>query len=149
MKHGKNRMMRIFKNMNFKTVGTIFILLFFLLGCNILSFQERREKKRKEEKILEDWRKDSLGCLGLRNRETVAYMLYHTELKNKSKAFVLKKLGKPNFIEKDEDIETFIYYCNAAYDSNWNIIDSIGYCSFEIDFLSNKVIDVIVFCRGD
>ena len=147
MKHGKNRMMRIFKNMNFKTVGTIFILLFFLLGCNILSFQERREKKIREEKILEDWRRNPFGCFGFRSGEKINYIQYHMELKNKSKAFVLKKLGEPNFIEKDEDIETFRYYCDVACDSKGNIIDSMDYCLLDIDFSSNKVIDIIVFCR--
>ena len=147
--------------MNFKTLGTIFILSFFLLGCNILSFQERIEKKKKEEKILEDWKKDSLGCKGLRKMEHARYITDTLNLYNKSKKFVISKIGNPDTLIVEEDIilndngkikevknvKILRYYFGTPCKNGLIYYSGSEYCAVEIWITSNKVKLAVGGCK--
>ena len=131
--------------MNFRIIGTIFILSFFLLGCNIFSYHKRAEKKRVEN-MLEDWRRDTSGCLNIRSSEKLHYLRECLVLDNKSKSFVLKKLGEPNIIVKDGNKETYRYYYNGLCNNEGQLIESSDYCWIEISFSSNKIIYIASLC---
>ena len=128
--------------MDFKAIKIIFTLLFILF---ISSFSQIKEEKIKEEKILEDWRNDTLGCLGYRNSEKAIYLRDSLGLNAKSKIFVLEKLGIPNFIQENKETEVFKYYFNGIC-RDGKLIDSVDYCWFEILFISNQVRNTSIVC---
>jgi len=127
-----------------KKVITIFIFSFCLFGC-IFSFSQKRAEKIREEKILEDWKSDTLGCFGYRNSEKACYLRDSLGLMNKSKAFVLKKIGVPNFTQKNDDDEVFKYYFNGICREGV-LIDSADYCWLELLIISDKVEYIGISC---
>jgi hypothetical protein len=119
---------------------TICILLFSLSGCTFSYSQNKREQK-----ILEDWKIDSLGCLGYRNKEKAYYLLDSLDLMNKSKDFVFEKIGTPNNIKKNENTEIFKYYFNTLC-RDGVFIDSADYCWFEVIVESNQIKNTGIYC---
>jgi len=144
----------------------IFTIIFILFGY-LLSFAQTNN----DDKILEEWRLDTLGCLGYRNFEKAVYIMDSLDIINKNKEFVLEKLGVPNFImildvDTDEfpyshldsngclvrktwkEEETFAYYyntericINGTFDR-----DECCYCCVFILIILNEVKDVSIPC---
>jgi hypothetical protein len=115
-------------------------ILFYLSGCTFSYSQNKQEQK-----ILEEWRSDSLGCLGHRNKEKAYYLLDSLELISKSKDFVLKKIGIPNYIKTNENEEIFKYYFNTIC-RNGIFVDTADYCWFEVILESNQVKNIGISC---
>jgi hypothetical protein len=144
----------------------IFTIIFVLFG-SLLSFAQTN----KADKILEDWMLDTLGCLGYRDFEKATFIMDSLDIVNKSKEFVLEKLGVPNFInifdvDKDKfpyshldsngclvrktwkEEETFGYYYNTKYlciDGKFDI-EECCYCCVFISIILNKVVSVNIPC---
>ena len=123
---------------------TISIISIIILRC-IFSFAQT--KITKENKVLEGWKIDTCGCLGYRTPEEVDFIRDSLYLINKSKDYVLEKLGMPNCIKKydTEEKEELRYNFNTIC-RDGIFIDSLDYCWLEIFIVLNKVKYVGAVC---
>jgi hypothetical protein len=127
-----------------KTYSPIYLLIPFLLcGCFVNS---KCQVKDKESKLLEEWKKDTLGCLKYRTKEKALYIRDSLDLKNKSTIFVINKLGTPNSIKKDSNREILKYYFNTICRENV-FIASFDYCWIEMLVESDRVKNIEVSCN--
>ena len=130
--------------MNYKKHITIFVFSLCLFGCIFLLSQKREEKTR-EEKILEDWKRDTFGCLGYRNSETARYIRDSLDLLNKSRTIVFDKIGVPNFTQQADNEEFCEYYFNGICREGV-LVDSADYCWLKILIISDKVKYIGISC---
>lgn len=122
---------------------TIYILIpFILCGCFVSS---KYQVKDKENKLLEEWRTDTLGCLKYRTKEKALYIRDSLSLMGKPTVFIIDKLGVPNSKKKESNSEILKYYFNTICRENV-FIDSLDYCWIEMLVESDKVKNIEVNC---
>ena len=84
--------------------------------------------------ILEDWRIDSLGCLGKRHKpDSVKMALNQLGLNGKESSLVLTYLGQPNFFYNRGDTSTFVYFLECGEKGK------VSYSNFYCHFVNDTV----------
>jgi hypothetical protein len=119
----------------------LFVYLVLFLSCSN-SRTENQSKVRKDKTVIvndtisryiADWKKDSLGCLGLRDYNKLQYILKYFNLISKSKEEVVNILGQPDFIINDDTEMRFTYYFDTMCDKG-EMIDSTDFCWARVTF---------------
>ena len=98
------------------------------------------------EFIIENWKKDSIGCLNLRTKAGFEYLNAIMILKDKSLSDISVLLGSPNEIEKSDGSTTLIYWYNSICGNN-RIIENTDYCWVELFFKKDTLSDVSFNCK--
>lgn len=96
----------------------------------------------------ENWRKDSLGCIGLRNKQYSDSINYKIEFKDKSEKKLIKYLGNYDKSLSNDKYKYAIYFFDTRCNNN-TVIDSIDHCflQYRIDLSTNKIIDYQNICQ--
>ncbi len=128
-------------HMNFSKQKTLLGLLFFI-ACNFISCSNRDKSNAglinpkpltqvEISTIISNWKKDSLGCLGLRREpERMHLLIQQLGLVGKDSATVIRILGKPNSKYGKASDRHFLYFaeCGVGKKSYANY-----YCHFGMD----------------
>ncbi len=101
----------------------VYIGLFFCVSCNrnivaINTLQSNKDRKIDTLALyLEEWNKDSLGCLYLRNHTKAEYLINKLSLKTKKINDIIILLGKPNSTIENSNRINISYYFGMSCDS--------------------------------
>lgn len=119
---------------------TLAIVIFFVLSCS-----PKKEETGKTpfdsvsqdslESISKQWKKDSLGCLRLRDPQKIQRLIVQLSLENEDSTVVIKYLGRPNgknFIGSDTTVFYYFMDCES------NMRKGFGY-NLYCDFKGNKL----------
>ena len=105
-----------------KTISISIIILFLCFSCNNKKTEVKETKlvtshfikndsyQDTIEKYINEWKKDSIGCLKLRNQEKGRAILRFLRKGIVSKEVLYKNFGKPNKKEKTSDYECILTY---------------------------------------
>ena len=145
-------MLFLFKNVSGFCMKTYIVIIIILLSCSHLQKKSNNIVKYKNytniNKILNEFKIDSLGCLGLRSKYKINLLIDSLNLRTKSKENIIEILGEPNqiitfknnLLNQVEIFYIFNTYCDEMgkpimeYDHQW--------INFVISLDSNKVIDI-------
>lgn len=91
------------------------------------------------------WKKDSLGCLNIRNKQLSEYIIIKNNLYGKTSRKFYKNFGKPNNTKETNKGFIVEYYFNS---SCHEIIDNDerDYCTAQYYFYDNKFNRVLYRC---
>jgi len=67
-------------------------------------------------KIAQDWRKDSIGCMRLRNPIKIVQVIKMSKLIGKDTTVLMAKLGRPNHVVLKKKETTFVYVLECTKD---------------------------------
>lgn len=126
-----------------KAFNLVLLLISIILcSCFVNSKQQIKEKK---SNLLKEWRTDSLGCLQYRTKEKAFYIRDSLDLIDKTNSYIIDKLGNPNSVRKDGNVEVIKYYFNTVCRENL-FIDSLDYCWVEMLFEKNHLKNIEISC---
>ena len=98
--------------------------------------------------VISNFKIDSLGCLGLRSKNSIDFIYLNSKIEGKPERELLDLLGKPNDTISANGKLNLRYYFDS-YCSNGFPIDSVEKCwsNFQIDIASRKVLGVDFVCQ--
>jgi hypothetical protein len=116
------------------------ILIILNICLFIFSCDEKISKVKKDT----NWSKDSIGCLGLRNKEYANNLIIDNGLLNMSKGTCIEFFGKPDVIEGDFFSQSLYYIAetnclDGQLDSNTDRCYIIFYFKYnKFNYLSER-----------
>ena len=141
-----------------------FIYCFILFGCVNTESTDTSErvsmKQNSHIQDVNDWKRDSLGCLRLRSLELARDMIEQNNLLDKSTEEFINYFGKPNEINKGGRLAKrypfgsqseiiLIYYIETLCENDTFIIEGADKCWVWFNFRENKLkkIPEIIACE--
>lgn len=88
------------------------------------------------DSIFKDWRKDTTGCLNLRENH-VNTVIAFVKKKVRSYKQLLKCLGKPNIASSEKDVTNLVYYTSASCSNGMPDLSG-EHCFLIISFVNKK-----------
>jgi hypothetical protein len=118
----------------------IIFLITIFISCN--------STKTDNNRLTENWKKDSLGCMNIRNKQYSDLINKRITFKNMPESFLIKYLGKSNKIENDDNYRYYIYYFNTQCVNN-RIIDTVEKCylQYRINLKTLNIVDYKNICQ--
>jgi hypothetical protein len=132
-----------------KITATILIVIFVIATCSSRNNGSAVETSNKNLKTaLANFKADHLGCLGLRDKNSIELIYRESELKGKSRAELLEIIGSPNDTVVTNGSLNLKYYFNRVC-AGGTPVDSVETCwsNFHIDQKTQKVLDVEFVCQ--
>ena len=121
---------------NSKKINLFLYTLVVLISSSCNNNTERRNFENNNDSLVSIWKKDSMGCLHLRNFEMAEKIFSQYKLKDKSPEYITKLLGNPNKIVKTSSETRYIFFYNSSCNAKTNIaIDSMVW---RIEFYFDK-----------
>jgi len=121
--------------MDMKSINILRLFVFATLSLLLIKCSLKNEKKEdailsEEEliKIAQDWSKDSIGCMGLRNPIKIVQVIKMFKLIGKDTTVLKAKLGRPNHIILKKEETTYVYVLECIKDQK------TSYSNFYIHF---------------
>ena len=114
----------------------------------IILFSCKSRKKDNHSNITQSWKKDSLGCMNLRNKNYSDKINKKINFIAKSEKYLIKKLGKYNKVIINDKYKFYLYYYGTSCQNN-KIIDSVDYCYLEyrVNIKTKTIVDYQNVCR--
>lgn len=128
-------------------MGHIKIKLIIVFLCNFFfcSCQEKSNKvidnENSKNQIINNWKKDSLGCLGLRSLDLAKKIIEDNNLLGCSKENFEDFFGAPNDLIINEEKIALIYYIEARC-KNDKLVNGADKCWIQFSFVRNKLSSV-------
>lgn len=121
-------------------------LFFSLITTMFFSCNFNQNDKLLE--LTENWRKDTLGCMNLRNKQYSDNINKEINFKGKSEIYLIKYLGKSNKVKANSKYKYLVYYFDTRCENNI-IVDSIDQChlQYRIDLRTEKIVDYQNICQ--
>lgn len=125
------------------------VILAFLICCTssgtIASNEPQSESLDKE---IEKFKKDNLGCLGLRTEKNIKFIYKNGQIKGKTKSELLKLAGAPNDSAVANGLLNYRYYFGRTC-AKGIPVDSVDSCwsTFHIEISTRKVSDISYVCQ--
>jgi hypothetical protein len=119
------------KSIKFLRLFVFSILSLLLFNCSLKS-EKREDVILSEEeliKIAHDWKKDSIGCMRLRNPIKIVQVIKMFKLIGKDTTVLIAKLGHPNHVLLEKEKTTYVYVLECINDQKTSY--SNFYCHFK------------------
>ena len=113
-------------------INQFFVFCFIFYGC--INTEDTNTSSRVSMKQnnyiqnLNDWKRDSLGCLRLRSLELARTMIEKNDLLGKSTEEFINYFGKPNEITKKDQEAFFVYYIEIRCKDDTFVIEEADKC---------------------
>lgn len=116
-------------------------LIIFLPGCSSKNDDSSKENKsikltsQELDEVSENWKKDSLGCLRLRDYEKIKLLIDQRKLVGKDTLSVKQYLGRPNGKIDRDGKYTLVYFLECGEKGKVSYFNF--YCHFEDNVLES------------
>lgn len=123
------------------------ILLLVFLGCNESKMEERKSsEKQLVGNYINNWIKDTQGCLKLRSRELADSLIRAHNLESKSIDEFKLVLGLPNEVEVIDKQNILIYYFDCACKDSL-ILENSDKCYAKFYFENGRNTSRVFICE--
>ena len=111
-------------------------------------FELGEEVSNNVKNIITEWKRDSSGCLNLRNKEKGELLVDSLNLMMKKRNEIENIIGKPNKILYGDEKEIIRYFFNSGCTPDRTLmLDSVDYCMMDIMFKNDSIIDISYTCQ--
>lgn len=126
--------------MNFKMRLLMLIFCFAVFFCKAQkNIGEAQNKPDSINQILQEWRKDSLGCLNLRNTKTAEIIANYFNLQTLSLKKAVDLLGNPTYTDTGSNYIYIDYFFNTNCDKfSGKIYDNTSVCGLQLTYQKSK-----------
>ena len=130
---------------------TLVILISAVYGCHGKKDARHKPRRPLDESFFSDkpvvtedsiqsisdaWKRDSLGCLKLRDPRKMTWLIEHFELVGKDTSVLIQYLGKPNHLSLNEGIKNYTYFTECIGEEKYSYsnfdcffsADTLWYC---------------------
>lgn len=123
-------------------------VLLFAICCSNENKIQTQEGSDSLKIAVKNFKKDSLGCIGLRTKKSIEYIYQEGKLKGKTKSEVLSLIGTPNDSVSANGILNLRYYFKRIC-SNGIPVDSVEKCwsNLHVDVSSQRVSNIEFVCQ--
>ncbi len=134
-------------NKNVLLISFLFFLL--ILNCKDIK-KDKTINKNTCVKCVEEWKKDSCGCLKIRSVNLFKNIFTDYDLLNKNRNNIVSLIGNPNeketHLRNGEKFETFYYYINVICINGKPIQDS-DKCYVQLNFKNDTLKAILYPCE--
>ena len=120
-------------------------MVFLICNSFFCSCQEKPNKiidsKNLKSQIINNWKKDNLGCLGYRSLELAKKIIKENSLLECSKEHFEDFFGIPNDLIINEEKTVLIYYIEARCKGD-ELVNGADKCWVQFSFVDNKLSNI-------
>ena len=124
----------------------IILISLTFLSCNGQETNKRKEVEKQSNNHKNNWKRDSKGCLKLRNKKLADSLIKKYDLEQKTIEEFKQVFGDPNDKKIMDTQNILIYYFDCICKDDVIVKDS-DKCYAEFYFKNEKLVDKIYICE--